>query len=206
MKKFTTVAGIISGIAAGLVMLGLFFLFHFSLVITAIITFATFLGIYVILFALRPKDQFAILPGNGITAEKVETVLRESEEKIRELERLAKQIRNENIRARIYHIITVVKKIYENIRKDPEKMKIARQFLSYYFDTSINIVKKYSQLSLQDVQSPEISKALLKAEDMLTSIDTAFDKQLAKLLSNDVMDLDVEIETLEKTFQAEDLK
>ena len=84
-------------------------------------------------------------------------------------------------------------------------MKVARQFLSYYFDTSISIVNKYSQLSMQEVQSPEISRSLLKAENMLNSIDIAFDRQLARLLSNDVMDLDVEIETLEKTFKAEDL-
>jgi len=206
MKKLTTGAGIISGIAAGLVMLGLFFLFQFSFLITGILSIVTFFGIYVILFALRPKEQFTINPGSGITAEMIQTTLRESEEKIRELEKLAKQIPNENIRGKIFHIIVIVKKIYENIRKDPEKMKIARQFLSYYFDTSISIVNKYSQLSLQDVHSPEISKALLKAEDMLNSIDIAFDKQLAKLLSNDVMDLDVEIETLEKTFKAEDLK
>ena len=206
MKNFTTIAGIISGISAGLVMLGLFFLLQFSILITGALSVLAFFGFYVILFALRPKNQFTIHPGNGITAEMVQNVLKESEEKIRELEKLAKQIRNENIRAKIAHIITVVKKIYENIRKDPEKMKLARQFLSYYFDTSISIVNKYSQLSIQDVHSPEISKALQKAEDMLGSIDIAFDKQLAKLLSNDVMDLDVEIETLEKTFKAEDLK
>ena len=206
MKNFTTLAGIISGIASGLVMLGLFFLLHFSILITGVLSFISFFGIYIIFFALRPKNQFIINPGYGITSEMVQTTLRESEEKIRELENLAKQIRSENIRSKIFHIIAIVKKIYENIRKDPEKMKIARQFLSYYFDTSISIVKKYSQLSLQDVQTPEISKALLKAEDMLSSIDIAFEKQLAKLLSNDVMDLDVEIETLEKTFKAEDLK
>ena len=136
----------------------------------------------------------------------LETVLNESEEKIRELENLANNMKDEKIKAKIYHIIEIVKKIYVNIRRDPEKMKIARQFLSYYFDTSISIVNKYSQLSMQEVQSPEINNALLKAENMLSSIDIAFDKQLAKLLSNDVMDLDVEIETLEKTFKAEDLK
>jgi len=206
MKKFTTVAGLISGIASGLIMLGLFFLLHFSLIITLILTLASFFGLYIILFALRPQDRFAMNLGNGITAEMLQTVMSESEDKIRELEKLAKQIRDANIRAKIDHILGTVRKIYSNIRKDPEKIKVARQFLSCYFDTSISIVNKYSQLSMQEVQSPEISRALLKAENMLGSIDVAFDKQLAKLLSNDVMDLDVEIETLEKTFRAEDLK
>jgi len=206
MKRFTTAAGIIAGILSGLIMLGLFFLLHFSLLFTLVLSLAGFFGIYFILFALRPKDAFTFNLGNGITAEMLQTVLEESEEKIKELEKLAKQVRDEKIRAKIHHILIIVKKIYANIRRDPEKIKVARQFLSYYFDTSISIVNKYSQLSMQDVRSPEISKALLKAENMLNSIETAFDKQLVKLLSNDIMDLDVEIETLEKTFKAEDLK
>jgi len=206
MKKFTTFTGVIAGITAGLTMLGLFFILHFPIMITLILTFASFFGIYIVLFAFRPKDQLTIDLGTGITPEMIQTLLRESKEKIRELEYLTKQLKDEKMRATIYHIISTVKKIYENIRRDPEKMKVARQFLSYYFDTSISIVNKYSQLSMQDVKSPEISKALMKAENMLNSIDIAFNKQLAKLLSNDAMDLDVEIETLEKTFRSEDLK
>ena len=206
MKKFTTFTGVIAGITAGLTMLGLFFILHFPIMITLILTFASFFGIYIVLFAFRPKDQLTIDLGTGITPEMIQTLLRESKEKIRELEYLTKQLKDEKMRATIYHIISTVKKIYENIRRDPEKMKVARQFLSYYFDTSISIVNKYSQLSMQDVKSPAISKALMKAENMLNSIDIAFNKQLAKLLSNDAMDLDVEIETLEKTFRSEDLK
>ena len=205
MKNFPIIAGVIAGIATGLMMLGLFFILRFSLPVTLVLSMLSFFGIYIILFALRPKDQLSIKFGNGITGEMLGNLLSEGEEKITELENLGKQIRDEKIRVKIYHIISIVKKIFENIRKDPEKMKVARQFLSYYFDTSISIVNKYSQLSMQEVQSPEISRSLLKAENMLNSIDIAFDRQLARLLSNDVMDLDVEIETLEKTFKAEDL-
>jgi 5-bromo-4-chloroindolyl phosphate hydrolysis protein len=206
MKKFLNIAGLIAGISSGLLMLGFFFLLHFTWLITLVLSVVAYFAIYLIIFALRPKDTLKFNLGNGITEEMVLTVLKESEEKIREMENLARQMKDEKIKVKIYHIIGIVRKIYENIRIDPEKMKVARQFLSYYFDTSIRIINKYSQLSKQEVKSPEITRALLKAEDMLNSIDTAFDKQLARLLSNDVMDLDVEIETLEKTFKAEDLK
>jgi 5-bromo-4-chloroindolyl phosphate hydrolysis protein len=206
MKRFSTIAGLIAGISSGLLMLGFFFVLHFTWLITLVLSVVAYFAIYLIIFALRPKDTLKFNLGSGITEEMLLTVLKESQEKIRELENLAKQMKDEKIKAKIYHIIEIVRKIYENIRIDPEKMKVARQFLSYYFDTSIRIINKYSQLSKQEVKSPEITRALLKAEDMLNSIDTAFDKQLARLLSNDVMDLDVEIETLEKTFKAEDLK
>jgi 5-bromo-4-chloroindolyl phosphate hydrolysis protein len=206
MKRFSTIAGLLAGISSGLLMLGFFFVLHFTWLITLVLSVVAYFAIYLIVFALRPKDTLKFNLGSGITEEMVLTVLKESEEKIRELEKLARQMKDEKIKAKIYHIIEIVRKIYENIRKDPEKMKVARQFLSYYFDTSIRIINKYSQLSKQEVKSPEITRALLKAENMLNSIDTAFDKQLARLLSNDVMDLDVEIETLEKTFKAEDLK
>lgn len=206
MKRFLNIAGLIAGISSGFLMLGFFFVLHFTWLITLVLAVVAYFAIYLIIFALRPKDTLKFNLGSGITEEMLLTVLKESQEKIRELENLAKQMKDEKIKAKIYHIIEIVRKIYENIRIDPEKMKVARQFLSYYFDTSIRIINKYSQLSKQEVKSPEITRALLKAEDMLNSIDTAFDKQLARLLSNDVMDLDVEIETLEKTFKAEDLK
>lgn len=41
---------------------------------------------------------------------------------------------------------------------------------------------------------------------MLDSIEKAFEKQHARLLRDDAMDLDIEIQTLERTFNAEDLK
>jgi 5-bromo-4-chloroindolyl phosphate hydrolysis protein len=44
-----------------------------------------------------------------------------------------------------------------------------------------------------------------KVESLLSTIKQAFDKQLAKLLEDDVMDLDVEISVLEKTMKSEGL-
>jgi 5-bromo-4-chloroindolyl phosphate hydrolysis protein len=61
-------------------------------------------------------------------------------------------------------------------------------------------------LSAQKIRTPEIVATLLKAENMLNSIALAYEKLLTKLLEDDIMNLDVEIETLEKTFRAEDLK
>jgi 5-bromo-4-chloroindolyl phosphate hydrolysis protein len=64
----------------------------------------------------------------------------------------------------------------------------------------------YVDLSSQKIRTPEIAATLLKAENMLNSIALAYEKLLTKLLEDDIMNLDVEIETLEKTFRAEDLK
>jgi 5-bromo-4-chloroindolyl phosphate hydrolysis protein len=72
-------------------------------------------------------------------------------------------------------------------------------------DSTINILNKYVELSAQDIEDEDIKKSLAKAETMLQTIRDAFEKQLGRLLSNDAMDLDAELATLEQTIKMEGL-
>jgi 5-bromo-4-chloroindolyl phosphate hydrolysis protein len=93
----------------------------------------------------------------------------------------------------------------DTIQEDPTKLKPSQQFLNYYLDATVNILTKYVDLAGKDVRDAEIQKSLLKVETTLITIKDAFDKQLAKLLSNDAMNLDVEIQVLEQTINSEGL-
>lgn len=98
-----------------------------------------------------------------------------------------------------------MEKILAEIRRDPADLKRSRQFLSYYLDATINIITKYATLSSQRVDDESIGESLSRTERMLDTINLAFEKQLARLLSNDVMDLDTELTLLEKTIEMEGL-
>ena len=206
MNRFSNIAGILSGIVGGIFFLVFFFLIQMSLLPSLLLGMAGFGGIYIFIYAFRPKVRIEFKPGDGITPELVATTMKEGNEKIRILGEYAQKIKDPTVSARIYRIIEIIKKIFENFKKDPKDIRSAKQFLSYYLDTCIKIVRKYIDLSSQNVRSPEIAATLTKAENMLDSIEKAFEKQQARLLRDDVMDLDVEIETLERTFSAEDLK
>jgi 5-bromo-4-chloroindolyl phosphate hydrolysis protein len=182
-----------------------FFSFHIQFFISLILGAAGYTGSYIIMAALKPKKQLEF-KFNEITPELLETTLQEGKEKTRLLQSYAKNINDIGVQKDVEHLIDVINKIYENFKKDPKDIKVARQFLSYYFDSTLKIVKMYGELSSQKIRTPEITEMLSKAERMLNSIGTAYEKLLARLLADDIMDLDVEIETLEKTFKAENLK
>jgi 5-bromo-4-chloroindolyl phosphate hydrolysis protein len=205
MNKNSLLPGIVAGVTGGLMLLVSFFSFHIQFFISLILGAAGYTGSYIIMAALKPKRQLEF-KFNEITPELLESTLQEGKEKTRLLQGYAKNINDPDVLRNVEHLTDVINKIYENFKKDPKDIKVARQFLSYYFDSTLKIVKMYSELSSQKIRTPEITEMLLKAERMLNSIGTAYEKLLARLLADDIMDLDVEIETLEKTFKAENLK
>ena len=206
MRTFSNIAGVLSGVVGGGSFLVFFFGIQMNLIPALLLGLAGFGGAYLFIYAFRPKRRISFTIDAGVTEQVFETTMKEGGEKTRLLAEYARSIGNPAVKAKIERIIAVIKRIFANFEKDPKDIRQARQFLSYYLDTSITIVKKYKDLSAQNVQSREIAGTLAKAELMLDSIEKAFEKQHARLLRDDAMDLDTEIETLEKIFSSEDLK
>src|SRR5664279_1519266 len=196
----------ISGIAGGFVLLLFFFFLHSTLFISLISGVVGFAGSYTLLYAFKPKDELRIGLGNPVTTEELNRTLKQGDDQIKQLQYLGTQLKDPDVKTKLAKITSTVQDIFGIFKKDPGDIKNARPFLTYYLDTTIKIVRKYTELSAQQINSQQMKNTLLKAENMLGSIAIAFEKQKEKLLSNDVMDLDVEIQTLEKTFNAEDLK
>jgi 5-bromo-4-chloroindolyl phosphate hydrolysis protein len=138
-----------------------------------------------------------------VTAEMLKDTLKTGSEKIREIDQLTARIQDASIKQKVQGIREVIVKIFENFKKDPEDIKLSKQFLSYYLDTTIKIIRKYIDLSEQKVISTDLTESLKKVDNLLVSIKEAFETHYSKLLSNDIMDLDVEITVMEKTMKAE---
>lgn len=135
----------------------------------------------------------------------LESSLAEGRRKLAEIEALRKQVRDRAVAAKIDSIEETIRKILAEIKRDPGDLKTARQFLSYYLDATITILAKYVKLSAQGVDDQGIRNSLARTGAMLDTIGAAFEKQLARLLTNDVMDLDTELSLLEKTIKLEGL-
>jgi 5-bromo-4-chloroindolyl phosphate hydrolysis protein len=206
MRNFSNIAGLLSGAIGGGGFLLLFFVVGLPIAPSLLLGLAGFGGTFIFTYAFKPRPRIEFNIGEGVTPQLLESTLKDGDQKVRALTDCSATIANPAVKAKIANIVDVVKRIFADFEKDPKDIKQARQFLSYYLDTTIKIVRKYSDLSTQSVRSPEIAATLAKAELMLDSIEKAFEKQLARLLRDDVMDLDTDIETLEKTFNAEDLK
>ncbi len=104
-----------------------------------------------------------------------------------------------DVRDKIVGLCRTADEILAELASKPRKLDAARSFLTYYLDAAARIVAGYASLSSRGAASPEIAEALAKAEASLDNIQQAFDRQLANVLEDRVLDLESEIELLEKT-------
>ncbi|MCA9759198.1 MAG: 5-bromo-4-chloroindolyl phosphate hydrolysis family protein [Candidatus Eisenbacteria bacterium] len=194
-----TLSGLIAGIVFLVFLIGLRVPLLFSLGTSV----AAFLGSVLMLV---PKEKKGIaIKVHDVSPESVARVMAEGKEKVKAIRSLAKKIGNKTLERRIESICKRMEQIYRNFERDPKDIKAAGQFLSYYTDTTVKIIERYIELSGHGVSDREIQSTLTKVESILGQIDSAFEKQLAKLLRDDALDLDSEIRLLEKTLEAEGL-
>lgn len=145
------------------------------------------------------------LSGTGITQQDFTKALTDGSRKLAQLKRAADQVRDDLVRAKANAVCDAVARIITDVREDPKDLRGARKFLNYYLDASINVVERYVDLRKREVSTDEARSALLRAEASLETIRSAYAHQLQVLLENDVMDLDTELEVLERTIELEGL-
>jgi 5-bromo-4-chloroindolyl phosphate hydrolysis protein len=148
------------------------------------------------------------ISAGGPAAKNLDAALAAAEGKLEEFESLIGAIESESVRRKARQIAELERKILEDIEADPKDFGPARGFLSYYQDASVNILRKYQQILDRGASSSEVRAAVSRVDPILETIRSAFEKQLARLLENDVLDLDTEITVLEETLKMEgwDLK
>ncbi len=194
--------GIISGIIGGAVFFLSWALVRFSFLPSLIFA----IGGYVAgTFILHQKDEIDVQLSGGVTQAMLDETLAEGYKKLKILKDFRKNIFNETVGKKIDAIAGVIDRIFDNFKKDPKDIKTARQFLSYYLDSTLKIVDKYIDLSGRGVKSADLVQSLAKVEELLDTIYHAFEKQLEILVKDDVMDLDTELKLLESTIKMEGL-
>jgi len=140
---------------------------------------------------------------NGVDPKLVVEAITKGSEKLDRILMEAKQIRSPNVQRRINHIDATGRKIIEDFRIDPKDVLLAQSWLNSYLDETIQLVKGYAQLSRAGARNLEAQKQMAQFDDMLDTIDENFQKLLDRLLSNDVMDFDVNMTVMKNRLSNE---
>jgi 5-bromo-4-chloroindolyl phosphate hydrolysis protein len=148
--------------------------------------------------ARRGREEAADTPQKAASQ-----IVAEGMEKLRQISNAARMIQSNEVAGKIRAICKVGVEIFDDIKKKPDDARRARQFTGYYLDATKKIVEQYVELSGKKDRSPEVGKALEKIEGMLDAIKATFDRQLAGLLENDLLDLNAEINVLKNTMKME---
>lgn len=143
----------------------------------------------------RSRDIAAI----GITTEELVELLDEAEGRIAAIEAASTRIRNEEFRDRLRRIADEAREILATIERDPVDARRARKFLKVYLDGAQQVTEGYARTH-RNVDTPALEDNFRR---VLTTIETVIGEQQAKLLENDVNDLDVKIEVLQMQLEKE---
>jgi hypothetical protein len=130
--------------------------------------------------------------------ENVALTLREAGDKAARLGETANRIEKPEVRQMVGRLSVTADEILQELGKNPERIELARGFLTYYLDAALRIAGGYQELSKRSNPPPEVRATMAQAEDSLPGIQRAFDSQLASLLQMDLLDLDSEIALLDK--------
>ena len=99
----------------------------------------------------------------------------------------------------------VTARIFECVRKHPEKLPDIRRFIRYYMPTTLKLVKSYEEFETQPVQGENITKAKEEIEQALDTVNRAFENLLDTLFADDALDVSADISTLETMLKQEGL-
>ena len=166
----------------------------------ALLTFLAFAGLMV--FYEHRRGRVGDL---GPDSTRSADAVREGRIKVREIEAAAKGITTEKERATIARICETARAILTECERDPGDVATARTFLTYYLDAALAIVRRYAELAALPVDDPEMRQTLGEAERALDVLEQAFGRQLAAVKADESLDLEAEVELLNKTVQMDDL-
>ena len=173
---------------------------HFLLAAAA----AAVVGVVARLFC---RDTVEEVPEEPETTgnEELDKMIADGKKAITEMKRLDDNIADPAISAQIVRLQQLAGKIFAQVEQNPEKLPQIRKFMNYYLPTTLKILNAYDRMGEQGVSGENITSTMQKVEGMMSTIITAFDKQLDSLFGSEAMDISTDMVVLENMMAREGL-
>ena len=170
-----------------------------SIIFAAVVAALAGFGCVLAYGADAPGQRLVVAPGADYTAAEASAMLTEAEKRVDGLERVARSIRDGEITTRLRRIAELARAILADLAQDPRDLRRARRFLNVYLDGALRVSETYVRTHAQ-ASSDELEDRFRK---VLVTIEQVFGEQQQKLLANDVLDLDVQIDVLKTQLERE---
>ncbi len=138
-----------------------------------------------------------------------ERLYRETAEKgksyIMAIRRANDEIPGEVVSEKLYRLETIVSRIFDQIREQPQQIPELRRFLEYYMPTTLKLVETYRVLDGQSISGQNIETAKQEIERTLDTINQAFENLFDSLFVHTAVDITSDIDVLKAMLQQEGL-
>ena len=197
------VAGmIVSVLTAAVTFLVLFLLLQWNLLVSALLCVGVYFGV---LLLSKPVRKISGSREASLTEqEERDELLREAREDLRDLDRAAGAITDASVRADAEALHKTGMRILSYLEENPDKIRQARRFFTYYLDTAAKLLSRYIDFQETGLHTEEILEILNKTAKALPVLNHAFEKQFTHLMAGELLDVETDIALLEKTIKMEE--
>jgi len=129
---------------------------------------------------------------DGADAAKVAEALDGARAQLERIEKAGMQISSYQDRDRVKSVVSNAEKVLDEIEADPKDLRRARKFLNVYLTGAVDVTEKYAAAEAKG-NADELKDNFSR---LLTDMDNVFREQHDKLLADDVLDLDVQMDVL----------
>lgn len=161
---------------------------------------------YIMFSGLDTSKQAASvddLPKTGDTA--VDRVIARGQDLLSQIRREDELIPDPELSAQIVQLEQVANRIFQTVIEQPSKAPQIRRFMDYYLPTTLKMLTGYRRLNERSVSGREAQATKARIESAMQVVLGAFEKQLATLYQNDMLDITTDIDVLETMLKQDNL-
>lgn len=207
-RRVALASGVPYKVVGGLVIAGATFLTawiagRIPLFTSIAVALGALLGFF-LTYGVDARGEKGVGDNSGVSAAEVAEALQEARAKLGAIEEAAKKLAGATafeLRQKLRNIVGAANKVLGLIEEDPRDLRRARKFLNVYLDGAKNVTENYAATSAK-APSPELEA---RFRGLLDDMQKTFDEQRQKLLENDTLDLDAQIEVLKTRLTREGL-
>lgn len=186
---------------AAVVFVGLYVFLHWSLVICLLLAIGLYIGLTLF---LKPSRKIAgidvaEMPGGEALAD----LLDEADNDLTSIRSATKRILEPQVREQVQALYTTGTRICDYLEENPQKIRLARRFLTYYLDTTAKLLDRYVELSETGLRTGEVAEILAKTAQALPVLNDAFARQFTHLMEGELMDVEADLVLLKSTLEME---
>ena len=200
MKKAEMIQ-MLSGLGGGLVAFVLLLLFKFPLILTISLPIAVYFGVY---FLSKPQIKIGGITLANANGEEMKALMEEGYKDLEVLKKGGKNLPNSRVRELSTDLYIRGVDIYKHLQGHPDKIPLARRFLTYYLDLASNLVEKYHQVTSSNVQGKSVEAMEEDVEEGMEILKKAFDKEYEHMMQGEIMDIELDVKVLEQGFKSEE--
>ena len=192
---------LVSSFAAAIVFLLLFLFFHWNLIVCILLCAGIYFGLF---FLLKPSRKIAGIDVESMPGgEEIRQLLDDAQADLADIDKVVKEIKTSSVRQDAQALYATGVRILTYLEENPDKIKLARRFFTYYLDTAAKLLTRYVDFQETELHSGEVADILQKTAEALPVLNSAFEKQFAHLMQGELLDIEADIELLKSTLKME---